>query len=204
MKAMKLCIMAGLMSLSSLHAQEKHFLLSGQYAFAGPVGAFKNYVGITSPRGWTAEGTYMLNNQLGVGFSVGFNDFYEKTPRAVYYDKNTAVSAVRTNTLQTIPLLATVSYQWWQDKGWVKPYVSLGIGANNVNYEQYWGMFVDRKNGWGWSIRPLVGLHIPFSKTYAGAGVNLSAQYNYTHFSYNELNNIQSWQGNIGLYFLLK
>ena len=50
---------------------------------------------------------YNINNKLSVGLGLGFQDFYQKYPRALYKtDDNETTSAVLSNSVQIIPLLA--------------------------------------------------------------------------------------------------
>jgi outer membrane protein W len=168
------------------------------YSIAQPLGSVKDYSDKTSFRGWQAGLQYMLNDQLGVGLKSGFQDFYYRAPREVYPTKSGDISAVQTRTLQVIPVLATVQYQFTKPDAIVIPYASLGVGVANMNYEKYWGMFVDKDNSWQFMASPEIGINIPFGKA-SPLLFNASVQYNYSPYKLAEITNFSTVQGNIGL-----
>jgi outer membrane protein W len=168
------------------------------YSIAQPFGSLKDYSDKTSFRGWQAGLQYMISDQIGVGIKSGFQDFYERAPRAVYPTKGGDISAVQTRTLQVIPALATVQYQFTKPDAIVIPYASLGIGAANMNYEKYWGEFVDKDNSWHFMVSPELGINIPFGKA-SPLLFNASIEYNYASYKLAEITNFSTLQGNIGL-----
>lgn len=192
-------IIAGCLGIQAASAQVRPPLsVNLDYSVAQPFGALKDYTNKTSARGWKAGIQYMLNDQLAVGLKTGFQDFYERSPREVYPTKSGDISAVQTRTLQTIPILATVQYQFTRPDATVIPYANLGVGVANMNYEKYWGQFVDSHNTWQFQVSPEVGINIPFGRT-SPLLFNASVQYNYSPYKYAEITNFSSVQGNIGL-----
>jgi outer membrane protein W len=168
------------------------------YAVSQPLGALKDYADKTSFRGWQAGLQYMVSDQVAVGVKSGFQDFYERVPRAVYPTKGGDISAVQSRTLQVIPALATVQYQFTKPDAAVIPYASLGIGAANIEYQKYWGMFVDKDNSWHFMASPELGINIPFGKA-SPLLLNASIEYNYASYNVAEITNFSTIQGNIGL-----
>src|SRR4051812_25169112 len=98
-----LVLITSLLLLSSIsftaRAQERAVQLDINYAIGIPGGSFKtDAVDKSSFRGWTANVLYNINNNISVGLGTGFQDFYQKYPRAVYkLNEGGEVSAVLTN-----------------------------------------------------------------------------------------------------------
>src|SRR5690349_19473039 len=91
-----------LLACPALHAQDK-LEITGGYNVNIPAGSFKDYVTHPGYKGFTVGLAYPINDQLRVGLSFGYNDFYQKYPRQVYDDgKSNAISSVLTNSVQQL------------------------------------------------------------------------------------------------------
>ncbi|WP_160713963.1 outer membrane beta-barrel protein [Chitinophaga solisilvae] len=198
-----LLIFAGCIAAQAVSAQSRPPLsVDINYSIAQPLGSLKDYSNKTSFHGWTAGLQYMLNDNLSVGLRSGYQDFYERVPRAVYPDKQGDVSAVQSRTLQVIPIQATIGYAFTKASSPVIPYANLGIGAASMNYEKYWGQFVEKNNSWQFMVSPEVGINVPFG-AYSPVMFNANVRYNYAPYKYNEITSFNSIQGSIGLKFHL-
>src|SRR5690349_7755211 len=95
-------------------AQERELQLDLNYSVGIPSGSFKtDAVDKTSFRGWTANLLYNITDKISVGIGTGFQDFYQIYPRSVYkLSEGGEVSAVLTNSIQTIPVLAEFQYRF--------------------------------------------------------------------------------------------
>lgn len=190
---------------TSVDAQNSGQLKMGlNYSYGLPMGSFKNdLIQNGSPRGFNGEIMYGFNKQLSAGLSVGYQNFYQKEPRAVYQTGNhQATSAVLSNSITTVPVLAKVMYLPLKGNAVVQPYVSLGAGISFNNYDQYLGMFGSTDQKAGFAAEGGLGVHIPFGK-WSTSGLNLGANYNYVDYNkygYKNFNNI-SLQA--GVYFPL-
>jgi outer membrane protein W len=201
MKSIKrwILVMIAFMGVQTGFAQVRSPLsINVDYAVAQPFGSVKNYADKTSFRGWRAGIQYQLNDQLSVGLRSGFQEFYERLPRAVYSSKGGDISAVQTRSLQVTPILATVHYQLTKPDAAVIPYVGIGVGAANMLYNKYWGEFTDRYNSWQFAASPEVGINIPFGK---GSPLlfNASVQYTYSPYKQQEITSYNVVQANVGL-----
>lgn len=173
-------------------------VLNLNYGISLPLGDLHQYVNKPSFNGWNAALLYQINPKIAAGLGFGFYDFYQKLPREVYGDKNSAISAVQTHTLQYIPIQPTVVYTPNGNKGAVQPYVGLGIGGALVNYNKYWGEFGDKDNKFAFSVTPMAGIHIPFGKT-SPLKLNVGVKYNYIPYTNDEIHNLSAVEGNVGL-----
>ncbi|MCL6524586.1 MAG: outer membrane beta-barrel protein [Thermoflavifilum sp.] len=177
-------------------------LFSLNYNVSGLLGSSHDYIGKVSPRGWNASLLYPINNHWAVGLSGGYQDYYEKLPRQIYHQPGSDISAVQTHVIETIPILATGQYYFSSEKNF-HPYVSLGVGINNINYQKWWGEYEESHNSWNFAVSPAVGLQIPFTKSQT-VGLNVQAGYAYSPYNYNDVKNVSNWFGQIGLFAQLK
>jgi hypothetical protein len=203
MKSIKaiILILAGSLGVHVASAQSRppvSFQLN--YSITQPFGSLSDYAEGTSFRGWNAGFQYSLNDRLSLGAKVGFADFYERVPRAVYHGSGEDISAVQTRTLQTIPIMAAAQYAFAAPDAKVIPYAGLGIGVASMSYEKYWGEFVEKENKWAFQVSPELGINVPFGK-YSPVMFNANVQYNYAAYKYNEISNFNTLQANIGLKF---
>ena len=186
------------------NAQAERLSINLNYNVATPTGSFKDFVDKTSYRGWTGNLLYGINNKLSVGFGTGYQDFYQKYPRDVYkLNDGSDISAVVSNSVQTIPLLLLAQYNLLPGKV-IQPYVGVGAGGNLVMYKQYLGEFASSSNKFQLAVRPEAGFFIPLRKDLSTAGIQVNGNYNYMPYKYNGLDNLNNWGVGIGVRFPLQ
>ena len=185
---------------SSLQAQQGVTRISIGYTAGFPTSTFKDFISDASFRGMDLRVLHGINDKLSVGFGTGFQDFYQKYPRQVYkLSDGSDVSAVVTNSIQTVPLLARAQYSFTPGKR-IQPFVGVGAGGNMVLYRQYLGEFEGSKNKFAFQAQPEAGFYIPF-KPGGIAGISLSGYYNIIPFKYNNTGNLNSVGFTVGVAF---
>lgn len=172
--------------------------LNLNYAISQPFGGLKDYADKTSFNGWRASLLYQINPNWTVGLGSGFHDYYKRLPRKVYADKNSAISAVQTHTMQLIPIQPTVLYFPGDGESKIKPYVGLGIGITDVVYKNYWGEFLEKGNNIAFSASPMAGIRIPFSAT-SPLQFNADLRYNFISYNKYNINTIHTLGASVGL-----
>lgn len=185
-------LIAALLFGTAAGAQQKGSAqLNLQYKVGLPTGTFKNIVPDNSYRGLQASVLYGVSNNLAVGFGTGFQDFYQKYPRQVYnLEDGGNLSAVRSYSIQTIPLLAEAKWTAASPTAAVQPYVALGVGGNVILYHDYVGEFsLDDKTKFGFAARPEAGLYVPFHKG-GESGFTIGASYNVMPFTSTDVSNL--------------
>lgn len=170
--------------------------LNLNYSISEPLGNLGQYISPLSFRGWNASILYQVSSRFAAGIGIGFQDYYEKFPRQVYTDKSTDISAVQTHSLQVIPVQATIQFLPVKNPGGVIPYLSLGVGAADVNYEKYWGEFADQRNRIAFSASPGIGALLPLGRKIK---INVGVQYNYIAFKYDDIKGLHAVDGHVGL-----
>ncbi|HEX8314632.1 MAG TPA: outer membrane beta-barrel protein [Flavisolibacter sp.] len=175
-----------------------------QYNVAMPMGSFKETVSETSGRGAQVSVLYGISNQLSIGLGTGFQDFYQKNPRQLYkLSDGSDLSAVRTFSIQTIPILAQAKYQFTPGAA-VQPYAALGVGGNLVNYNELAGEFtLEQRTKFGFAARPEAGVFVPFKKA-GETGFTLGASYNIMPFNAGDFNNLNNLGIHAGVSFPLR
>ncbi len=187
-------------------AQKGEVKLNINYNYSLPMGNFKNnIISNGSAGGANAELMFGLSNTLSVGAGLGFQDYYQKYPRAVYQTGSTeATSGVLSNSIQTIPLLAKITYSPLGGKtGFIQPYVTGGAGVSFVNFQQYLGEFGASYNAASFAAQAGAGVFIPFGKL-SSAGIRLGADYNYVPYNKDGFGSLNTLDIRAGVYFPLR
>jgi outer membrane protein W len=181
-------------------AQQGLSKISIQHSTHLPLGSVRGFVENISPRGFSADYSYFINNNFSVGFASGYSDLYQKKDRQTYTYSETEISAVKSHSLNTIPLMLKANYSKIKEGSLFQPYAGIAAGGSLIAYEEWFGTLVDEKSAFRFTIAPEIGTRISFNK-YSLAGVDLSLRYHYTAFKYNDVKNLQTVSLNVGLFF---
>lgn len=195
-----LIIVASTFCVTTVKAQRGVTKISVAWSAAFPTSSFKDFVSDASFRGADLRIMHGITDKISVGFGTGFQDFYQKYPRQVYkLSDGSDISAVVSNSLEAVPLLARFQYSFSPEKR-IQPFVGVGAGANMVLYRQYLGEFADSKNKFAFQAQPELGVYFPF-KPNGSSGISVSGYYNVIPFSYNETGNLNSFGFTVGFGF---
>lgn len=193
-----LCVMAA-------SAQDSRSTVGINYQYALPMGAFKNdFIKNGSPRGVAIDMMYTLNPKWRVGGAVSYQDFYQKTPRALYtMEDGSTLSAVTSNSLQNTTLMAKGMFLPSPEKR-LKPYLSAGLGVNMAQVNQTLGMF-DNINDVNFGLAAQGGAGVMYGlgaaqRTHLTAGV----MYNYLPFNKHDIGGLSNVAFGVGARFTLK
>jgi hypothetical protein len=189
MKLIKIFMATQLLLLGAgAMAQQGRFKIDLNYQVGLPIGNLKDVVEETSWRGGEIAFMYGATDALSVGLAFGSQDFYQKYPRTIIHSSGQDISAVISNSIQTMPVMAKASMKL-SPMGPVQPFVSLGAGANIIQYRKFYGEFVDNRSTVGFVAQPSVGIHVPFGKR-SGAGFHIAGGFNYMPFKYNDVDGL--------------
>jgi hypothetical protein len=192
--------------VSHLNAQKGEVKMNIQYSYALPVGSFKSdAISKASPRGITGDILYNVNSKLSVGLGLGFQDFYQKYPRALYNTGDKEVtSAVLSNSVQIIPLLAKAEfYPLGGKQSMVQPYITAGAGLGITSFRQYLGEFGGSNNGGIFMAQGGAGITVSCKKL-GNSGFRLGANYNMVPYNKDGFSNFNNINFQAGLFFPLK
>src|SRR3954454_24502990 len=209
MKQIRIIVVAAVLLIigsTAAHAQSGQMRLDLNYNYSLPLGSFKSdLISNNSARGFNGSLQYGINNKWAAGLGVGFQDYYQKYPRAVYQlDKTQSVSAVLTNSIQVTPVVAKGTFMPMGAKGAVQPYISVGAGAGIVDFKQYLGEFTSNsKTSGSFAAQGGVGVLLPFGRL-SSSGINIGADYNYIPYKNFGYNNLSSMNFHAGVFFPLR
>ena len=135
--------------------------------------------------------------------NIGFQDFYQKFPISVYkLSDGSDISAVLTNSIQTIPILATTKYSF-SPQARIQPYATVGAGGAILLNRQYIGEYPNETNKFSFAAKPGIGVYIPFRKQ-GEVGVNLGVNYNYIAYKRDDISNLSYIGFTIGIGFPMR
>jgi hypothetical protein len=188
------------------------------YSTALPVGNFKSsFIDRTSWRGTAIDLMWYSSDKLALGVSFSYQDFYQKIPRDLYVlSDGSDISAVKSRSLQTIPVLFKANY-WLkkmktasgsafsgnrQEPGFqALPYLSAGAGFNMVAYQQLLGIFTNADDfRFGFAAQAGAGVKVPFGR-FLQNGILLEANYNLMPFNQFVMNNLNHFNFRLGFQF---
>jgi hypothetical protein len=193
-------------ALLHVNAQKGEWKLNLNYNYSLPLGSFKNdIISNNSPRGFSGDFMYSINDRFSAGLYGGYQDFYQKYSRDLYQTGNHEVtSAVLSNSIQTMPILAKGKFMPLGARhAPVQPYLSVGAGISIINFSQYLGEFGGTSTNAGFTAQGGAGVMIPFGR-YSLSGLSLGADYNYIAFNRYGYNNLGNLGLHAGVYFPLR
>lgn len=150
------------------------------YSMGLPMGDTKDYINPASFRGATIEFEKLVNPNIGVGFLVGWNTFYEAKDRATQPlpSGNGEITSNEYRYLNAIPLQATGKYYFADDDAVVRPFVGLAAGTYYMEQRRDNGLFSDSDKGWTFSMAPKVGVLVPVNyRTSLAVSVDYSTSF---------------------------
>ncbi len=198
-------IMFSLAASVTVHAQRGDTKFNLNYNYSMPIGSFKNdIISDGSPRGATGDIMYNFSNKISGGIGFGYQDYYQKYPRTTYKTgDNETTSAVLSNSIQAVPIMAKLAFKPLGTRGAVQPYLTGGAGVSLIGFKQYLGEFGSADNSASFAAQAGAGVFIPFGKLSA-AGLSLGANYNYVPYNKNGFGNMNTLDLHAGIYFPLR
>lgn len=168
------------------------------YSIAFPTGDLGNYIDKTSYRGAVLEYQSFVKPNIGVGFSLGMNTFYEKKNHDTYTNGTVSLSGTQWRYSNHVPIYLTANY-YFKPNSNISPFAGLGIGTiySRRNTDMY--IYTVEEKAWNFGLQPTVGV---LFATKDFATIHVSAKYNYGFESGNELKGNQSYVSlNLGFTF---
>ncbi|HLT81386.1 MAG TPA: outer membrane beta-barrel protein [Cyclobacteriaceae bacterium] len=134
----------------------------------------------------------LINEKFAVGFDYTWATYDQYYPTATFVDGSRTITTDYFNYVYSYGL--TVSGQYFLPFGTerVMPYAGLGIGASLNRYFQYYNIYTDNDQNWGFLGRPEVGVLFPFGGKW---GLTAAAHYTFStaksdYFGYDGFNSI--------------
>jgi outer membrane protein len=185
-----------LFSAGALYAQSN---TSVYYSVGFATGDLGDYISKPSFRGIGLDYNKMIQPNIGVGFSIGWNVFYEDLPYDTYSVENVSLSGKQYRYSNHWPILASGSY-YLKPGETINPFVGLGIGTIYTLRNTNMNLYTVELDAWNFALQPQVG--VQFSVDDATA-ITLIAKYNNAFQAGGELDTDQSYFTiNLGFAFI--
>jgi len=194
----KILLAACVLSLCTVGVLKAQSTTTLTYPIAFPTGDLKDYSAKTSFRGINLDFQKMVQDNIGVGFSVGWNVFYEELNYDTYTLDNVSLSGKQWRYSNLIPMLVSSTFQLKPGDS-MNPYVGLGVGVMYSLRNTDMNLYTLEQDAWNFTLQPAVGVLIEASDV---TKVNISARYTHGFEAGNELPGAQSYFSlNIGFSF---
>jgi Outer membrane protein beta-barrel domain len=177
-----------------LNAQSNTYLTYGIGFGTGDLGEF---IGKTSFRGAALDYRKMVQPSVGVGFSLGWNVFYQEKSYATYTDGNQSLSGKQYRYSNNIPMLVGADY-YMNPGEKVSPFVGLGTGVMYTRRNTDMNLYTLEQEAWNFSLQPQIGVQLNNS---ISSAMTIMLKY-YYGFKAGDLDENQSYLSlNVGFVF---
>jgi hypothetical protein len=146
-----------------------------QYSMGFATGDLNDFIGSPSFRGITVDYRKMVRSDIGVGFELGWNVFYDARPFDTYSIGNLSYSGKQWRYNNQFPILASIDY-YLNPGERINPFAGLGLGTMYSFRYTDMGQFRFQEEAWHFALRPEVGVLIEASP---GIGFAISGNYSY-------------------------
>jgi hypothetical protein len=153
MKKIILIISFCLFSVGALMAQSNTTL---SYSVGFPVGDLSDFISNESWRGVSLDFRKMVNPNVGVGFSVGWNVFYEEFAKETYTIDNVSLTGKQWRYSNHVPMYINPTYFLKPGED-VNPFFSLGIGTIYTKRNTDMNLYTVELEAWNFALAPEVG-----------------------------------------------
>ena len=128
-----------------------------QYSMGFGSGDLGDFVGQPSFRGFTIDYRKLVQPNIGVGFDLGWNVFYEEKSYDTYTAGTVSYSGKQYRYNNQFPMLFAADY-YLKPGEQINPFVGLGIGTMYSLRNTDMGMFTVEQDAWNFALRPEIGV----------------------------------------------
>ena len=163
--------------------------LSMSYSIAFPMGDLGDYIQPASFRGVAMDFHDMVNENVGLGFSTGWNIFYSEEDKATYEIDNSSVTGKQYRYSNNVPIMFSAAY-YFKPKETLDPFASIGIGTSYTRRDTDMGILTFRQEAWNFLLAPQIGVLYDLSRDNA---FSVALQYYHGFQGGSELDEAQSY-----------
>ena len=184
-----------LVTYGALHAQS-NFTITYSMGFAA--GDLADFISQPSFRGATVEFRKMVNPNIGVGMTFGWNTFYEEMSRESYTVGSSTLTGKQFRYSNNFPILLVGDYYLSPGEKF-NPFVGLGIGTIYTRRNTDMNLYTVEQEAWNFALQPEVGFLYSLTD---GAAIIVAGRFNQGFKAGNELDADQSYFSlNVGFSF---
>ena len=164
-----------------------------------------DYLSKTSFSGGRIEYRYFPKfKNFSLGLAMDWSTYEEYLPRQTFQkpDGSAAVTSDFVSQVYQVPIALTAHYYFETKNKMLKPYVGLGLGAQYLDQELYYNVYVSENENWGFLARPELGVLI-YPQGQHNWGFMVGAYYSYASNKTEllDLNSFTNFGVNIGFLF---
>lgn len=188
MKKIILTSVLGLLLAGGLQAQTNH-VVAFTYSLGFGTGDVNDFISNPSFRGVSFDYRKMLDSNIGLGFSIGWNVFYDALDKDSYEFGNATFTGKQYRHSNHIPMVASGSY-YFRTENKIKPFVGLGLGTIYTRRDTDMNLYRLEQEAWNFALQPEVGLLYHLTD---GTSAIISGKFNQGFKAGNELTSDQSF-----------
>jgi outer membrane protein len=163
-------------------------MFTTSYSIGFGTGDLGSFISQTSFRGFNIDYRNMITPNVGVGFTGGWNVFYEEKPYDSYTSGDVTLSGKQYRYSNHIPMYVTGSY-FFKPGDVMNPFVGLGVGTMYTRRNTDMNLYTLEEDAWHFALQPEIGFYYQLND---GGGITVSGKYN-TGFKAGDLNETQSF-----------
>ena len=175
-----------LVTCGALQAQS-NFTMTYSMGFAS--GDLADFISQPSFRGATVEFRKMVNPNIGVGMTFGWNTFYEEMSRESYTVGSSTLTGKQFRYSNNFPILLVGDYYLSPGEKF-NPFVGLGIGTIYTRRNTDMNLYTVEQEAWNFALQPEVGFLYSLTD---GAAIIVAGRFNQGFKAGNELDEAQSY-----------
>lgn len=169
------------------------------YSIGVPMGDLSDFITPISWRGINLDYRKMVTPNVGVGFTVGWNVFYEELPNDSYTVDNVTLSGKQWRYSNHIPMYLNPTYFFKPGES-LNPFIGLGVGTMYSLRNTDMNLYTVEQDAWNFAVVPEVGFQYSVDDATA---ISVSGKLNYGFKAGNELDGNQSFFTlNVGFSFI--
>lgn len=169
------------------------------YSMGFGTGDLGDYIQKPSFRGANLDFRKMVTPNVGVGFSVGWNVFYEAKGEDSYTLGNSTLSGKQYRYSNNIPMMVNGAY-FLKPGETLNPFVGLGMGTMYTRRNTDMNLYTLEQEAWNFLLQPEFGVQYLVNDATA---ITVSGKFNYGFKAGSELDAAQSYFAlNVGFSFI--
>lgn len=193
MKKIYLILLLFLVSATSgIMAQNN--MMGVQYSIGYSTGDLNNFIGKVSFRGMSLDYHNLVTENIGVGFEIGWNHFWEETDYTTYTEGTISLSGKQYRYCLITPFLVSLNY-YLAPGEFINPYLGFGLGTEYTRNDLKMGLYSRSSDVFHFVIKPEVGV---IMNPGGNAGIYISARY-YDALKSGDIGKRSYFTTNIGL-----
>ena len=162
-------------SVIAISAFSQTSLTALQYSMGFGAGEMHDYISKASFRGFTIDYRHLVQSNVGVGFDLSWNVFYDELPDDVYEKGNLTLSGKQWRYSNHFPVLVAADY-YYEPSSTVFGFAGLGIGTMYSLQNTDMGTYTFERDAWHFVLRPEIGVLLEAAP---GVGFTLNTKYYY-------------------------